>query len=349
MTATFSIPTQQPPELLGTVTLSADLVRLALDQLAQSVLLYRPSFDGDRIVDLEIIYCNRAALALPLHKAIVPGAWVSEVFVDHHVALDAAQQAWEGKIPSTYVVVRHGVVHGSFDFVLCVAITTMTAVIDIGQSAADIPIMSDDPIAVGIRALQQPGEPITMTVSVACPDGVETWRASVVAFGGQVVLVAADITEMQDALARVTASDDMLRTVLESLAESVLVFDADGRLTYANRASIELLGDRADTDNYERAYILRDVDGMPLAEHQRPLQRGLRGEIVDDMVLAVERPDLGDDRICRVAVRPIGGADPASPSAVVVSAHDITESTRSVDPLECTRHHPTDVRVRRRR
>ena len=518
MTATFSIPTQQPPELLGAVALSADLVRLALDQLAQSVFLYRPSFDGDRIVDLEIIYCNQAALDLPLHKDIVPGVWVSEVFVDHQRALDAAQQAWSGEIPSTYVVVRHGVVHDSFetvrfevttsragdvllqtsqdftipkqlaqsearlrtivqsldeavvllepivddnfhvmatrtifrneraealderiaalssggtispsladlrevwesdestirmidnldggdpalpplvveirltrmdqlivqivsdhtarelaaraeadanallattlnavgegvgifdpvhdeaggivDFVLCVANTTMADVIDIGQSAADIPILSGDPIAVGIRALQQPGEPITMTFPVAFPDGVETWRASIVAFGGQVVLVAADITEIQDALARVTASDDMLRTVLESLAESVLVFDADGKLTYANRASMELLGDRIYTDQHERAFSLRDVDGMPLADHQSPLQRGLRGEIVDDLVLAVERPELGDDRICRVAVRPIGGGDPASPSAVVVSAHDITETSRSADQLQ---------------
>ena len=117
MTATFSTPTQQPPELLGTVALSADLVRLALDQLAQSVFLYRPSFDGDRIVDLEIIYCNQAALDLPLHKDIVPGVWVSEVFVDHQRALDAAQQAWSGELPSTYVVVRHRVVHGSFETV----------------------------------------------------------------------------------------------------------------------------------------------------------------------------------------------------------------------------------------
>ncbi len=533
MTATLSTPTQPAPELLGALALSADLVRLALDQLSQGVFLYRPAFEDDRIVDLEIIFCNRAALALPLHDGVVPGAWASEVFIDHQIALDAAQQAWEGKIPPTYDIVRRGVVDGTFEifrfevttgragdvllqtshdcttddqlaqsearlrtivqsldraivllepivdddfhiidtrtifrneraetlderiaalssdgtispslaelravwesdeamtrtidnldgsdlelprlvleirltrmdhlivqmvsdhtarelaaraeadatvrlattldavgdgvgifdpvrdaagdivnFVLCVANTAMTAVIDIGRSATDIPILSGDPIAVGIRALQQPGEPITMTFSVACPDGVETWRANVVAVGGQVVLVAADITEMQDALARVTASDDMLRTVLESLVESVLVFDADGRLTYANRASIELLGNRVVTEDCDRAYILRDVDGTPIAEDQRPLNRGLRGEVVDDLVLAVERPGFGDGRICRVAVRPIGGADPASPSAVVVSAHDITESTRYADQLQWLSTHAPETGLLNRR
>jgi len=527
MTATFSIPTQQPPELLDTVALSGELVRLALDQLSQAVFLYRPEFDGDRIVDLEIIFCNRAALAMPLHEDVVPGAWVSEVLVDPRLALHAAQQAWDGTTPSTYVFVRRGVVDGNFeiirfevttgrvgdallqtaqdcstddqlaqsearlrtivqsldeaivlrepivdddfhivdtrtifrneraealderiaalanggtispslaeirevwesdestirtidnldggdpalpplvleirltrmdqlivqtvsdhtarelaaraeadatvrlattlnavgdgvgifdpvhdaagdviDFVLCVANTAMTTVVDIGQSATDIPILSGDPIALGIRALQQPGEPITTTVSVACPDGVETWRASVVAVGGQVVLVAADITEMQGALARITASEDMLRTVLESLVESVLVFDADGRLTYANRASAKLLRDRVGADNHDRAFNLRYVDGTTLTEDQRPLNRGLRGEVVNDLVLAVERPGFGDERICRVAVRPIGGADPASPSAVVISAHDITEPTRNADQLQWMSTHAPET------
>ncbi len=527
MTATFSTSTQQSPELLNDKVLSADVVRLTLDQLSASVFLYRPLFSGDLIVDLEIIYCNSTALALPVHEGVVPGTWASDVFVDAHLAFDAAQQAWEGEVPSTYVIARHGVINGSFetirfevttgrvgdlllqtaqdciiddqlahseaqlrtvvqsldeaivllepvvdddfriidtrtifrnrravalderiaalsggstisptlddvravwasneatirtidnldgsdselpplvlevrltrmdelivqiatdhtprersahaevdanvilattlnaidegvgifdpvldaegnvvDFVLCVANTAMTAVIDIGGSAAEFPILDGDPIPVGLRALQQPGEPITVSFSVACPDRVETWRASVVAVGGQVVLVATDITEMQNALALVTASENTLRTVLESLAESVLVFDSHGRLTYANSASIALLGDHVGDPGYRRAYVLRDVDGTPLADDQRPLQRGLRGEIVEDLVLAVERPELGDDRICRVAVRPIGGADATSPSAVVISAHDITEATRYDEQLEWLSTHSPET------
>jgi PAS domain-containing protein len=114
MTDTASIPTQQQSELLGSVALSADLVRLALDQLSQAVFLYRPVFDGDLIVELEIVYCNQAALDLPFNSAIVPGAMASEVFVDFHLALDATQQAWEGEVPPTYSATRQGVVHGSF-------------------------------------------------------------------------------------------------------------------------------------------------------------------------------------------------------------------------------------------
>ena len=73
MSATISTPTTQPPELrdtegLSAEGLSADMVRLTLDQLSQAVFLYRPAFDGGRIVDLEIIFCNRTALALPLNR-----------------------------------------------------------------------------------------------------------------------------------------------------------------------------------------------------------------------------------------------------------------------------------------
>ncbi len=390
MSTIISTPFTRSPELLSTVGLSADLVRLALDQLSQAVFLYRPAFDGDRIVDLEIIYCNRTALSLPLNKGIVPGAWASDVFIDNHVALDAAQLAWEGDAPAKYVIVRQGVVDGSFatvrfeittgragdlllqtsqdftvddqlaqsearlhsivqsldeaivlfepifdddldlidartvyrneraesletffatfrsgatisptlaelrevwqsntslvrtidnldgadaslppivieirltkidqlfvqmvsddttrqlaaraevdanhrlaitldavgeavgifdpvhddagnivDFVLRIANTALAAVLDVGQYSSQVPVLGGDPIAAGIRALEHPGEPVTMTISLAEFADATSWRVSIVAVGGQVVLVAADITEIQDALARVTTS-----------------------------------------------------------------------------------------------------------------------------------------------
>ena len=526
MSTTISTPTTRSPELLNTAGSPANLVHLALEQLSQAVFLYRPAFDGDLIVDLEIIFCNETALALPPNSNILPGAWVSDVFSDHQVALDAAQQAWEGQTPSKYFAVRHGVVDGSFstvrfeittgrvgdmllqtahdltvddqlaqsearlraivhsfdeaivlfepifddnvelidtrttfrneraktldahiaaasgatisptlaelrevwnsnepllrridnldganphlpslaleirltridqcvvqmvrdhtdrqqatraeddanrrlattldaigegvgifdpvydtagevvDFVLSVANSAMLDVISVGQSSNVIPVEGGGSVAAGIQALQQPGEPITMTLTLTGTDPMTRWRTSVVASGGQVVLVAADVTEMHDALARVTASDDMLRTVLESLAETVRVFDADGRLTYANRASIELLGEPSDNGDRPRAYIVSDVDGAPLAAHEHPLGRGLRGEVIDDLVLRIERPDLGDDRICRVAVRPISGVEPSSPSAVVISAHDITEPTRYAAQLKWMSTHTAET------
>jgi len=527
MSAIISTPSTRSPELHDSVGLPSDLVRLALDQLSQAVFLYRPEFDGDRIIDLEIIYSNRTALELPLNKHIVPGAWASDVFLDHQVALDAAQEAWEGEVPSKYVVVRQGVVDGGFatvrfeittgragdlllqtahdltiddqlaqsearlqkivhsldeaivlfeplfddeldiidvrtifrneraevldaqisapgagatiaptlaefrdvwrtnepllrwidnldgadphlpslaleirltridqcvvqmvrdhtdqqratraeddanrrlattldalgegvgifdpvhdangdvvDFVLSVANAAMTEAIAVGQSSSEIPIEGVDPLAIGIRALQQPGVPITTTLTLADFDPATTWRTSIVATDGQVVLVAADITEMQDAFARVTASDDMLRTVLESLAESVRVFAADGQLTYANRASIELLGAPTGADDRDGAYIVCDADGTPLETHERPRERGFCGEVIDDMVVAIQRPDLDDVRVCRVAVRPIPGATPTSPSAVVVSAHDITEPTKYAAQLEWMSTHTPET------
>jgi diguanylate cyclase (GGDEF)-like protein len=506
MTLSVSPPYPQPTGLLN-ASVSADLVRLALDQLSQAVFLYRPEFDGERIVDLEIVYCNRAALSLPLNKDIVPGAFASQVFIDHQVALDAAQVAWDGGTPATYVVVRQGVVNGRFetvrfeittgragelllqtshdftvddqlarseerlrtivqsleeavvlyepvfdvdlrivdvrtvfrneradallariagsggatglipttsdladawysseprshfidnldgddatlpplvleirlsridqhvlqtvrdhtasrlatradddakrrlaamldvvgegvgifdpildddgnvvDFVLSFANAAMATTVTVGRRAGDIRVADIDPVALGRAALAQPGEPLTMLLTLDGVDPQTTWRSSVVAFDGQVVLVAADVTDLNQALDRVTKSDAMLRTVLESLAESVRVFDADGYLTYANAASEQLLGPADDPDAYE----VCDVDGTPLDHPARPLERCLRGETIDDLVVAIGRPDLDDNRLCRVTVRPIVDCGAISPSAVVVSAHDITETT----------------------
>lgn len=526
----LDLPTTTPTGagLLDGAELSADVVRTTLDQLTQAVYLYRPIFCDGRIVDLEIVYCNRAALALPLTERIIPGALASDVFLDVHVALETAETAWAGGEPERYSVLRRGLVDGSlktiryeistgrandllvqtshdhtiddqleqselrmrtvvealdeaivlleplFDDDLQVvgcrplfanssvrrldALLTMrpelslsapptellraawdgndpidrsidnldevdptlpalavdlrlervgdvlvhvatdhtrrllaaqaegqakrrfAATIDVIQEAVGVfePIRDErgdvvdfelvhanasmsawlattgrlstietiegDPVAWGKAALDAPGERVRATLSIRSldqPDSIATISVSVVASEQQVVMVGADITEMQNALAAITASDDMLRAVLESLAESVRVFDADGEVILANQSSFDLLGIPPGPESTSHPYDVCAPDGSPLDEADWPLQRGQRGERVDDLVVGVQRPD-DDLRICRVAVRPISEqGDSDRTRAVVVSAHDITESTRRAEQLAWISSHST--------
>jgi signal transduction histidine kinase len=114
-------------------------MRLLIDSeaLQQAVYLYRPIFDeSDRIVDLEIVMLNEAAKRVPLAGHIVAGLRVSEVFIDLHEALDAANDAWNGGRPSGYRIERRGF-HEGRPLVVRYDIATMRAGGYIVQVSAD--------------------------------------------------------------------------------------------------------------------------------------------------------------------------------------------------------------------
>ncbi len=114
-------------------------MRLLIDSeaLQQAVYLYRPIFDdAEQIVDLEIVMLNDAAQRLPLAGHIVAGVKVSEVFVDLHEALDAANEAWRGGRPTGYRIERRGF-HEGRPLVVRYDIATMRAGGYIVQVSAD--------------------------------------------------------------------------------------------------------------------------------------------------------------------------------------------------------------------
>jgi len=101
-------------EVLATAALErADaLFRSTIDSLQQAVYLYRPHWAGGQIVDLEIVFCNAAALALPLTKAIVPGALASQVFEHPELAMNEAEHVWFNGATTPYCIERTGLVDG---------------------------------------------------------------------------------------------------------------------------------------------------------------------------------------------------------------------------------------------
>ena len=85
---------------------------------------------------------------------------------------------------------------------------------------------------------------------------------------------------MQEVLGRLSASDTLLRSVLDSLTDSVRVYDAAGVLVYANEASEALLGPVPNQGDVPGAapitYTTTLIDGTPIAPDDTPRSRGLR-------------------------------------------------------------------------
>jgi signal transduction histidine kinase len=113
--------------------------RLLIDSgsLQQAVYLYAPVFDAEGlIIDLEIVMVNDAARRVQLAQDMKEGVLVSDVFVDLHVGLAAANVAWTGGRPEPYRVERRGFDHG-VPMTVSYEVATMRAGDHLVQVSAD--------------------------------------------------------------------------------------------------------------------------------------------------------------------------------------------------------------------
>jgi EAL domain-containing protein (putative c-di-GMP-specific phosphodiesterase class I)/PAS domain-containing protein len=517
--------------VLGTEQLAqADaLFRSTIENLHQAIYLYRPIWREGRIVDLEIIYCNAAALALPFTEAIVPGALASNVFRDPEKAMVEAEEVWRGDASEPYSIERPGLIDGlerviryevrtvrvgdlllqtstdrtaedelaraderqrlildtlnagvtlleprfdrdgrmvgthivyanntardmrdsgikiftgaehdereldivrltwetgdpavstidnldgrepgvpkvrveleayrvkewiiqiardrteSFtllkqresaerrfrgtiealseavgiwdpiygddnrvrDFKLRYANPSLARLVPVGARASFVPT-SSDLVAMGRTAMVLRGQAITLNVGLEFDNEPVTWRISLVQVDGQIVSMATDISEMQEVLGRLSNSEVLLRSVLDSLTESVRVLNGAGVIEYANEASYKLLGGRPTLDaDFDVDYHCLNSDGSEMPADRWPLARGLTGESFSGELVAVQLGDA-EPRVCSVAVRPLFEPGSTTPSRIVVSAYDVTDITRHADELAWLATHSTITRL----
>ena len=122
-----------------------------------------------------------------------------------------------------------------------------------------------------------------------------------------------------------------LRSILDSMAEAIIVADKDGMIIEANPAACRLLGVnslRVRVDDWAGTSGLRSADcTTPLPPEANPLARALRGEDSDEPELCVRRPD-GSGSPVAVTARPIRAEDQTISGALVVLS-DITERKRA--------------------
>ncbi|MDQ2787004.1 MAG: PAS domain-containing protein [Chloroflexota bacterium] len=151
-----------------------------------------------------------------------------------------------------------------------------------------------------------------------------------------ILTVVADVTERVQSRQRIeelawgaAQRARELETVIASIADGVMVTDAEGRIVLENAASRRLTGRTQsavsfDLETQVTAQDLRDPGGTPMPPDDLPLGRAVRGEMVTEQVLIVRRADTGEDRFLMCSSAPVRDDSGAITGAVAVF-RDITE------------------------
>ena len=103
-----------------------------------------------------------------------------------------------------------------------------------------------------------------------------------------------DVTDLMTARAEVRRQDDRFRQVLDALPAAVYMTDADGKITYFNRAASELAGREPEIgkDEWCVTFRLFTTDGKPLPPAECPMAVALKeNRPVRGVEAMAQRPD----------------------------------------------------------
>lgn len=117
------------------------------------------------------------------------------------------------------------------------------------------------------------------------------------------------LREVRHAQADAQRQFSLLRTMVDTMQEGVVVLEGDGRVLLRNPA--------AGLTDTEREFTLHDLTGRPLAPDRMPSLRALRGEEVVERIL-VRMADGSPDVLVEVTATPLPRDEDTPPRAVVV-------------------------------
>lgn len=156
------------------------------------------------------------------------------------------------------------------------------------------------------------------------------------------VLAVATGRDQRDALtaeldhlhAQTTARAELLDTMTESMAEALVVSDADGAVVRINAAARTMLGHAPRLGEQHTAAVpLHHLDGAVVAERDHPARRVLSEGRVAAQDLTIERVD-GEQRILAVAAAALsGGQELGERRGSLVVYSDVTQHRRAVQRL----------------
>lgn len=156
----------------------------------------------------------------------------------------------------------------------------------------------------------------------------------------RIIGVIADITPQRKAeeAQRLERERQRLESVIHSMAEAVMIFDADGRCNYINEATRRLF--HFDTpeaapktfsevlEMFEATYL----DGVRLLFEEWPYQCALRGQTVTNLEFQIRNRKSGLTVIASHGASPISDEN-GRIVAAVVSIHDVTVERTALDRL----------------
>jgi PAS domain S-box-containing protein len=154
--------------------------------------------------------------------------------------------------------------------------------------------------------------------------------------GFGVVLVFRDITEKKRAEEETKRQKELLQLILGSIADGVVVADANGKFLLFNAAAERIVGigaTDAPPDQWSDRYGSYLPDALTLyLPNELPLVRAMRGESFDAVELFIRNANVPDGRLLSITGRPLRGEDGALQGGVVVF-HDITLQKRAQEAL----------------
>ncbi|MGC2518536.1 MAG: EAL domain-containing protein [Burkholderiales bacterium] len=149
--------------------------------------------------------------------------------------------------------------------------------------------------------------------------------------------VGVNITARRLAEEALRESEARYRSVIDNLAEGVIIIDTAGRAVSANLSAARILGvsreELLSGSLMDPHLRIIGEDGTPWPEETRPTTVTLRtGEPQSNVVIGVPRPDSTLVWIS-INTRVLGGSDGRPPEGVVISMSDVTERRNFVGRL----------------
>jgi diguanylate cyclase (GGDEF)-like protein len=134
-------------------------------------------------------------------------------------------------------------------------------------------------------------------------------------------------------------SEHLLRLILESIGDGVVVADPDGRFVLFNDAAERILGVGAlerDPAEWSATYGVVSATGEPYPPQDLPLARALRGESVDGLDLVVHNPHRSGAVSISISGRPVVDEEGKTRAGVVIF-RDVTDEREGERRLEAYR------------
>ena len=155
-----------------------------------------------------------------------------------------------------------------------------------------------------------------------------------------ILLCATDVTahvsarrELEEVAARLTAAEERLRGVFETMPQGVIHYAADGTVLGANPAAGQMLGlAQSEITAWPPGGLRRAVheDGSPVPVDELPVSRALRtGDMVSDVILGVPHGQTGEIRWLQATAVPEGRDEQGRPQRAYAMFTDLTEQRRA--------------------